>query len=95
MSPVTVLSSVPLADRVRVAHETDSVLIFTGKTLRELHELILDAREVERAYQERSVAIAETQARMARETRVTRAWVIVAYLLAALSLAGRSGGLLP
>ena len=110
MSPVTVLSSVPLADRIRIARETDGVLIFNGRSLEELHQLILDARDVDRAFRERSAAIDEVRAALELETRVaiaaaraeiereasiTRRWMIAAYLVAAISLALRSGGLIP
>lgn len=83
-----------LAERVTRARDAHAGMVLNGRSLDELHQLILDAGEVERAFRERTVAIADGIARMERDLRATRAWIVVTCVVTLLTLAAVAGGLL-
>ena len=85
---------VPLAVRVEIAHAAGTPLVLAGPALAELHFTLIGAREVERAFSERSVAVAEAQACAEHRTRLAQAWSRAAFAAAALALILQLGSLL-
>ncbi len=94
MSSAFAFSDLPLATRVEVAHAAGMPLVFTGAALEELHYTMVAAREVERAFSERSIAVAETHARAELDAVLNRAWAQASFAAAGLSLTFQLGGLL-
>ena len=95
MSAVAVLDCVPLAKRIEIARDAGSHLVFSGATLEELHQLLEDARDVERAFYERSVAVVDAGARAQAEISMLRTRLIDTWAAVIVFAAALAGGLLP
>ncbi len=85
---------VPLAVRVEIAHSAGAPLVLAGSALEELHFTLVAARDVERAFSERSVAVADAYSRAERQVSLAQRWSRVALTAAALALASQLGVLL-
>ncbi|TPE49955.1 hypothetical protein [Amaricoccus solimangrovi] len=89
----TLPADTPLAERVTRARDARAAVVLNGRSLDELHQLILDTRELERAFTERTIAVADGAARTEREIHAARAWITGTCLAALIILAARAGGL--
>lgn len=94
VTPILTFADLPLAVRIEVARAARTPMVFAGTALEELHQTMVAAREVERAFSERSIAIADAFAYAEHQARLAQAWSRAALAAAVLALAAQLGALL-